>query len=176
MWKLTLKVGHIISPLHKPSENTSVHGVSDKFALSMFQHSAPTLLANGGTYAHLKEMNIKNILPFAFPFGIGGPKMKRKVKVSNELCIQLNMKLSFWQFMEGPTILVMNHIYNRQMSYKSEVMICRSTVDGTPLGEKLSTLSMTDLEKSLIKNRSFECKYKRSVENHIYLMQSYGPY
>jgi hypothetical protein len=44
--------------------------------------------------------------------------------------------------MEGPTILVMNHIYNRQMSYKSEVMICRS-----PLGEKLSTLTMTELEK-----------------------------
>jgi hypothetical protein len=32
------------------------------------------------------------------------------------------------------------------------------------------------LKKSMIKNRSFECKYKRSVESHIYLMQSYGPY
>jgi hypothetical protein len=57
------------------------------------------------------------------------------------------MKLSLQQFMEGPTILVMNHIYNRQMSYKSGVMICRSTIDGTSLGEKLSTLSMTELEK-----------------------------
>jgi hypothetical protein len=62
------------------------------------------------------------------------------------------------------------------MSYKSGVMICRSTVDGTPLGEKVSTLSMTDLEKNNDKNRSFECKYKRSVESHVYLMQSYGPY
>jgi hypothetical protein len=77
--------------------------------------------------------------------------MKQKVKVSYELCIQLYMKLSLWQFMEGPTILVMNHTYNRQMSFKSGVMICRSTVDGTPLGEKLLTLSMTDLEKSMIK-------------------------
>jgi hypothetical protein len=49
--------------------------------------------------------------------------------------------------MKGPTILVMIHIYNRQMSYKSGVMLCRSTVDGTPLGEKLSILSMTELEK-----------------------------
>jgi hypothetical protein len=73
--------------------------------------------------------------------------MKQKVKVSFELCIQLYMKLSLWQFMEGPTFLVMNHIYDRQMSYKSGVMICRSTVNGTPLGEKLSTLSMTELEK-----------------------------
>jgi hypothetical protein len=47
-----------------------VYGLSDKFALAMFQHSAPTLLAYGGTYAHLKEMNVKNILPFAFPFGM----------------------------------------------------------------------------------------------------------
>jgi hypothetical protein len=60
------------------------------------------------------------------------------------------MKLSLQQFIEGPTILVMNHIYNRQMSYKSGVMICRSTVDGTSLGEKLSTLMMTELEKSMI--------------------------
>jgi hypothetical protein len=113
----------------------------------MFQHSAPTLLAYGGTYANIKEMNIENILPIAFPFGIGGPKMKRKVKVSHELCIQHYMRLSLPQFREGPTILVMNHIHNRQMSYKTGVMLCRSTINGVPLGEKLSTLSMSDLEK-----------------------------
>jgi hypothetical protein len=49
--------------------------------------------------------------------------------------------------MEGTTILVMNHIYNRLMSYKSGVMACRSSVDGIPLGEKLSTLSMENLVK-----------------------------
>jgi hypothetical protein len=141
---------YYFSSAQKPSENTSVYGFSDKFALAMFQCSAPILLAYGGTYAHLKEMNVKNILPFAFPFGIGGPKMKQKVIVCHEICIQLYMKLFLWQFMEGPTILVMNHIYNRQMSYKSGVMVCRSTVDGTPLGEKWSTLSMTELEKSMI--------------------------
>jgi hypothetical protein len=89
---------------------------------------------------------LKKILPFAFPFGIGGKKMKRRVKVSLELCIQIYMQLSLQQFMEGPTILVMNHIYNRQMSYKSGVMTCRSSVDGVPLGEKLSSLSMENLE------------------------------
>ncbi len=90
-------------------------------------------------------MNVKNILPFAFPFGIGGPKMKRRVKVSLELCIQVYMQLSLLQFMEGPTILVMNHIYNRQMSYKSGVMTCRSNVGGITLGEKLSMLSTESL-------------------------------
>jgi hypothetical protein len=139
---------YYFSSAQEPSENTSVSCLSDKFALAMFQHSAPTLLVYGGTYANLKEMNIKNLLPFAFSFGNGGPKIKRKVKVSYELYIHLYMKLFLREFMEGPTILVMNHIYNRQMSYKSWVMICRSAVDGTPLGEKLSTLSMAELEKN----------------------------
>ncbi len=138
---------YYLTSVQEPSENTSVYGLSDKFALAMFQHSASTLLAYGGTYIHLKEMNVKKVLPFGFPFGIGGPKMQQKVKVSYELCVQLHMKLSLQQFMEGPTILVMNHNYNRQMSYKSGVIICRSTVDGMPLGEKLSTLSMTKIEK-----------------------------
>jgi hypothetical protein len=92
-------------------------------------------------------MKIKNILPFAFPFGIGGPKMERRVKVSLEFCIQVYMHLSLTQFMERPTILVMNHIYNKQMSYKTGVMTCRSSIDGIPLGKKLSTLSTEDFEK-----------------------------
>ncbi len=49
--------------------------------------------------------------------------------------------------MEGPTVLIMSHIYNRRMSYMSGVMRCRSSVDGVPLGERLSTLSTEDLEK-----------------------------
>ncbi len=104
------------SSAQEPSDTTSVYGSSDKFALAMFQRSAPTLLAYGGTYANIKEINIEYILLIAFPFGIGGPKMKQKVKVSHELCIQHYMRLSLPQFREGPTILVMNHIHNRQMS------------------------------------------------------------
>jgi hypothetical protein len=54
---------------------------------------------------------------------------------------------SLGQFMEGPTFLVMNHIYNRQMSYKTGVMTCRSSIDGIPLGEKLTTLSTEHFEQ-----------------------------
>ncbi len=111
------------------------------------KHCAPTLLALGGTYANNAEMQVENILPFAFPFGIGGPKMKCRVRVSLELCIHLYFQLSLSQFMEGPTLLIMNHIYNRHMSYMSGVMTCRSSVDGVSLGEKLSILSTGDLEK-----------------------------
>jgi hypothetical protein len=49
--------------------------------------------------------------------------------------------------MEDPTILELNHIYNRQMSYISGVMTCRSVVNGVSLGEKLSKLTVQDLEE-----------------------------
>ncbi len=118
------------------SEATSVYGSLERFALAMFQRSASTLLAYGVTYANITDVPIENILSFAFPFGIGGPKMKQRVQVSLQLCIQLYLRLSLTQFMERPTILVINHIYNRQMSYVSGVMTCRSTVNGASLGEK----------------------------------------
>jgi hypothetical protein len=92
-------------------------------------------------------MKIENILPFAFPFGIGGPQLKKRVNISLAVCIKVYMRLSLRQFMEGPTILVMNHIYNRQMLYKRRVITCRSSVDGIPLGEKLSMLSTKGFEK-----------------------------
>jgi hypothetical protein len=82
------------------------------------------------------------------------------------------MHLSLGQFMEGPTILVMNHIYNRQMPYKTGVMTCRSSIDCIPLGQKLSTLSAEHFEqfkdnntdnldantKSFLKAISMSCK------------------
>jgi hypothetical protein len=129
---------YYFSSAQDPSEGTSVYGSPENFALAMFQCSAPTLLAYGGTYADVTNIPIENILPFSFLFGIGGPKMNQEVKVSLVLCIQLYLWLSLQQFMEGPTILVLNHIYNRQMSYISGVMTCRSTVNRVSLGEKLS--------------------------------------
>jgi hypothetical protein len=127
---------YYFSSAQDPFETTSVYESSKRFALAMFQCSAPTLLAYGGTYANVIDVPIENILPFAFSFGIGGPKMKCRTKVSLELCIQLYLWLSLKQFMEGPTILVLNHIYNRQMSYMSGVMSCRSTVNRVSVGEK----------------------------------------
>ncbi len=143
-------MGHIFSSAQEPSDTASVYGSSNKFALAIFQRSAPTLLAYGGTYANIKEMKIENILSIAFPFGIGGPKMKQKVKVSHELCIQHYMRLSFLQFREGPTTLVMNHIHNRQMSYKTGVMLCRSTINGVPLEKTCQLYQCLTWKKSTI--------------------------
>ncbi len=77
------------SSAQDPLEGKSVYDSTDRFAFAIMKRCAQTLLTLGRTYANNVEMNVENILPFAFPFGIGGSKMKRKVKVSLKLCIQL---------------------------------------------------------------------------------------
>jgi len=135
------------SSTQEPSENTSVYGCTDKFAIAMLRRETPDLLVSGGTYANMKEMNIEDVLPFSFPFGIGGIKMERQVKVSDTLCIQHYMRLSLVQFMESQTILILYQMYNRIRSYVNGVMTCRSNINGITLGERISNMSMKDLEQ-----------------------------
>ncbi|MBE0527141.1 MAG: hypothetical protein IH631_09380 [Candidatus Thorarchaeota archaeon] len=139
---------YFFSTAQEPSENTSVYGTSNRFALALLNCSAPTLLPIGGKYANMKELKVEDVLPFAFPFGIGGPKMNQRTKVSLGACIQRYMNLAMPQFLRGDVILVLNHMYGRQLSYKSGVMVCRSNVNGVSLGESLSTLTIADFQES----------------------------
>jgi hypothetical protein len=66
--------------------------------------------------------------------------------------------------MGGPTILVINHIYNRQMSYISGVMTFRYTVNGVSLGEKLSKLTVNSLSaKSVLAGEKLIATYSIST-------------
>jgi len=134
-----------------PSPITATFNSMDEFAIAMFKHqSSPSLVVSGGTYVNLREMEVADVQPFAFPFGNGGPNMKRRVPVSPEVSIQHYLRLSLKQFMESPVIFVLNQMYNRINTYKTGVMLCRSNIGGETLGENLSTISMKDIEQ--IKN------------------------
>ena len=131
----------------EPNQDTSVFDCPDRFAIAMLQNKPPQLLVSGGTFANIQEMKIENVLPFSFPFGIGGMNMNRKVKVSDLLCIQHYMRLSLRQFLESQTILLLHQMYNRMKSYINGVMTCRTNIDGITLGDRISNISMKDIEQ-----------------------------
>ena len=95
----------------------------------------------------MSELYLENLLPFTFLYGLGTPKQKRPVRVSFESCIQRYMRLAMPHFMRGDVILVLNHIYGRQLSYKSGVMTSRSNVGGELLGEKFSKIPVEELQE-----------------------------
>ena len=87
--------------------------------------------------------------------------MNRQTKISLEACIQHYMRLSLPQFLKGDAILVLNHMYSRHLSYKSGVMVCRSTINGVSLGEKLSELTVNELQRA---TEGKNCSPSRTTE------------
>ena len=65
------------SSAQDPTSRTACCDTESDFTIVMVDRTAPTLLAVGGNYAKSHEMGVENVIPFAFPWGIGGPNMKR---------------------------------------------------------------------------------------------------
>ena len=143
---------YFFSTAQDPQPSTSVYRTNKNFTVAMLNESNPKLLVYGGNYAKMGEIKVENLLPFAFPFGMGGPKSKRPTRVSFELCLQRYMRLAMRQFMRGDVILVMHHMYARQLSYKSGVMTCRNNIGGESYGEKFSKISVESLTKAIDEN------------------------
>ena len=89
---------------------------------------------------------LEDVLPTAFPFGLGGPRMPRRAGVSLEKCLAHYGRLSLNQFLRGDFCLIANHMLDRQLSYTSGKVKCRAYIDGVPLAEKISRLTVKDLE------------------------------
>lgn len=133
------------STAQDPSPETCVYPDEKQFAIAMFNQSSPTLLAIGGDYARMKELRVEDVIPFAFPHGTGGPKVKRRTPISQEACFQLYMRLAMRQFMRGDVILVLGNCYSRIHTFRSGIMLCRSQVNGVQLGETLSQFKTSDI-------------------------------
>ena len=83
---------------HEPRKETSVCKTTRELAMAILENcSAPTLVIQGGRYAqHNESRAFENVLPIQFPFGSGGPALKRPTPISEEeiLCHYLRLTLS----------------------------------------------------------------------------------
>ena len=70
--------------LISPREGTVCYNTETDFTLAIMNHTAPTLLAVDGNYAKAHDLDVDNVLPFAFPWGIGGPDMNRKTALFSD--------------------------------------------------------------------------------------------
>lgn len=68
---------YYFSTAQDPSDKTSVFADSKKFTMVLINQSAPTLLIIGDNYVDMQELKVEDVLPFAFPFGLGEPSSYR---------------------------------------------------------------------------------------------------
>ena len=62
---------YYFSSANDPSNDTGVHDTRLKFTKSLLNRTPPTLLAYGGEYKSGSGLLIEDVLPTAFPFGLG---------------------------------------------------------------------------------------------------------
>ncbi len=143
----------------------SVYKNGEKFTVAMINQANPTLLVYRGNYTNMAEIELKNLLPFEFSYGVGTPKQKRPNRVSFQACIQRYMSLAMHQFMRGDRILVMNHIYGFQVSYQSGVMTSRSNIRGKTLGEQFFKIPVKYLQAAADNDSQKSTMVKTSVKS-----------
>ena len=136
---------YYFSSAQDPTEDNSVFGSSEQFSVAMMKGTDPTLLTYGGKYANMRELRVEDIMPLTFPSGLGGPTMKRRVKVSKEACLRKYGRMALPPLLRSDSVLILNHMYGRIHSFRSGVMTSRNMIDGVPLGERLASLTIEDL-------------------------------
>ncbi|KAL7493250.1 hypothetical protein ACHAWT_002306 [Skeletonema menzelii] len=126
-----------------PTEGTGTFRSNAGFASAIMNQSSPLLLVQGGDYVNNRELLLENVFPAQFPFGRGGPKMKRRTKISEEACLQHFMKLSLPQFMRGDFILVVLTMINRIRSFQTGLITARASglSERQTFAESISTLT-----------------------------------
>eukprot|EP00984_Skeletonema_dohrnii_P016910 scaffold7595_cov74-Skeletonema_dohrnii-CCMP3373.AAC.3 len=135
---------------HEPQDDTGIYESNQKFVKAMIDRTMPTLLVSGGKYADMRELQLEDVCPLQFPWGQGGPKVKRRTHISVLECYRHYCRLWLPQSFRGDFLLILNHMYNRQRcSYQTAVVTCKSSVFGQSLAEKMSKLKMKDLDQAL---------------------------
>ena len=148
--KIEGKTYYFSDHVNNPNADTSIFDRTPQFVKSMLENSTPTMLMYGGSYLKSHEIYLEDVFPIQFPFGLGGPHPdhKRKVPVSEEACLRHYMRLSLSQFMKPDFILVCYHLYVRAASYTTGLIKCKSDYKGRSLAEKISELSIADVERA----------------------------
>ena len=71
---------HFALGTHSTSENF-VYETNKKFVMAVMNCTMPTLHVHGREYANLKELNLDDVCPVQFPFGLGGPADNRETPI-----------------------------------------------------------------------------------------------
>ena len=133
---------------HDPDNDTSVHETNHNLVMAMLKNTMPTLLVHGGDYANLKELLLENVCAVQFPFGLGGPKMHRRNRISPSEIYKHYCNISLSQFQRGDFLLILKHMHNRILSFQKALIKCKSKSFGRSLSERVSELDIDTFEQA----------------------------
>ena len=138
---------------NEPRKETSVYKTTRELAVAILENrSAPTLVVQGGRYArHNESRAFENVLPIQFPFGSGGPALKRPTPISEEELLRHYLRLSLPQFKKSDFVFLACQALRRIMSYRSALVKFRPIIDtnGCRMGEQISKMTVEDVKEAV---------------------------
>ena len=146
---------YYFSSAHSPSEDTGTCTTQAEFTKTLLNRAPPTLLVSGGAYKSGRDLLLEDIMPMAFPFGLGGPTMPRRTNVGIESCLAHYGRLANQEFMRGDIQLIIKNMLDRHLSFIPAKVRCRGITDGTSLAEKVSQLTRKDIEEVAEKGEEY---------------------
>ena len=143
---------YYFSPSQTPTNQTSVFQTQSKFAQALFNKTAPTLLVYGGNRTNLREADIEDVLPLAFPYGLGGPKTNRRTKIPLTTCLMRYMRTANPAMMRSDVIFIIEHMLERHLTYNTGVMKLKNKINGIPTGEIIGRCGLETFVDALDNN------------------------
>mmetsp|Transcript_1485 Transcript_1485/g.3204 ORF Transcript_1485/g.3204 Transcript_1485/m.3204 type:complete len:1761 (+) Transcript_1485:1415-6697(+) len=131
-----------------PDEDTGVFNSNEQFTLAMLKSSMPKLFVEGGNRVNPRDLLLENACVVQFPFGMGGPSMKRRNRVSGTECYRYYTRLSLNQFYRPDFLHVLNYLNNRARTFETAVTKCKFSRGDTPLPELIAQLDQQDFERA----------------------------
>ena len=111
----------------------------------------------GAVYTrHNESRAFENVLPIQFPFGSGGPALKRPTPISEEELLRYYLRLSLPQFKKSDFVFLACQVLRRIMSYRSALVKCRPIIDtnGCRMGEQISKMTVEDVKEAVKENET----------------------
>jgi hypothetical protein len=115
-----------------------------EFSKALFIGEAPTLLYH--PIKLITHAKLSQLCPLAFPFGTGDVNIKRSPAVNEVECLQHYLKLSLPQFLEGQTILIIHHMYQRRKSFLSGIAKCNVSHSGCTIADQLAAMTVQQVD------------------------------
>ena len=139
-----------------PSTSTGGFESKESFLRAVLSGTTPTMYVYGKNFVSDVNLKLESVLPIAFPFGVGGPGVKRENHVSYEECLRHYRNLCLPSLHKDDVILVTYHLLNRILSFKSAIINCNKKVaDNSTIAHQFSNITITDLEEAVEARQSY---------------------
>ena len=135
-----------------PDHIAGTHNNQSDFARALFVGETPTLFYHPTRI--VSHAKLSQLLPVAFPFGTGDVDSRRSPAVNEVECMKHYLRLSLPQFLEGQTILVIHHVYQRRKSFLTGIAKCNVSNNGATVANEIASVTVEDLDEAINRMKS----------------------